>query len=395
MKTRKPLTALLLSVLALMMLLPTQALAAERIDLKKDVSLTISYQDGKTPLTGVPFDLYLVATVDSSGTLTPTKTFSRFNVDIQGKNDKAWRTLASTLEGFVLRDEIAPTDSGKTDKRGRASFPNRQDALEHGLYLVLGSRHTQDGYVYEPVPFLVMLPGLDQETDEWVYDVTVTPKYDADRIPDDSDTITRKVLKVWDDEGHEAARPKKVVVQLLRNGKIYDTVTLTAADNWRHTWRDLDRGYKWTVVEKELEDYTVEVTREGITFVVTNTYVEDSPDDPTPTDPPAPPIDPDNPVGPDQPTQPDNPVGPNNPTGPDNPVGPGNPTGPDNPTQPDQPSGPDNPVGPNNPTGPGGPTGPTLPQTGQLWWPVPVLLAAGLLLVVIGLLRRRGTDHEE
>ena len=40
------------------------------------------------------------------------------------------------------------------------------------------------------------------------------------------------------------------------------------------------------------------------------------------------------------------------------------------------------------------PDNPTLPQTGQLWWPVPVLIAAGLLFVVIGLVRRRGTSHE-
>ena len=376
MKTRKPWTVLLLSVLALRMFLPMQALAAGRIDLKRDVGLTISYQDGKTPLTGVSFDLYLVATADPSGALTPTETFSRFNVDIQGNDDEAWHALASTLEGFVLRDEIASTDSGKTDRRGRASFPNRTDALEHGLYLLLGERHTQDGYVYEPMPFMVMLPGLDQETGEWNYDVTVTPKYDVDTIPEDPDTITRKVLKVWDDAGHEDARPKRIVVQLLRNGKVYDTVTLTAANNWRYTWRDLDRSDKWTVVENELEDYTVEIKREGITFVVTNTYAGEAPDDPTPTDPtptdpPAPPTDPDDPTGPDQP------VGPDRPTGPDDPTGSEDPTGPD------------------DPAGPGNPTGPTLPQTGQLWWPVPVLLAAGLLLVIIGLLRRRGTDHEE
>lgn len=30
-----------------------------------------------------------------------------------------------------------------------------------------------------------------------------------------------------------------------------------------------------------------------------------------------------------------------------------------------------------------------LPQTGQLWWPVPVLLCAGLLCLVVGLVRRR------
>ena len=33
-----------------------------------------------------------------------------------------------------------------------------------------------------------------------------------------------------------------------------------------------------------------------------------------------------------------------------------------------------------------------LPQTGQLWWPIPVLLMGGLLLVVVGLIRRRGDE---
>lgn len=41
------------------------------------------------------------------------------------------------------------------------------------------------------------------------------------------------------------------------------------------------------------------------------------------------------------------------------------------------------------------PPGPEeLPQTGQLWWPVPVLLTAGLFFVLLGLLRRRGENHE-
>ena len=36
-----------------------------------------------------------------------------------------------------------------------------------------------------------------------------------------------------------------------------------------------------------------------------------------------------------------------------------------------------------------------LPQTGQPWWPVPVLAAAGLLLIVLGLIRRKGAGNEE
>ena len=47
------------------------------------------------------------------------------------------------------------------------------------------------------------------------------------------------------------------------------------------------------------------------------------------------------------------------------------------------------------PTIPTQPGKPSLPQTGQLWWPVPVLIAAGLLFVVIGLIRRRGVADEK
>ena len=49
----------------------------------------------------------------------------------------------------------------------------------------------------------------------------------------------------------------------------------------------------------------------------------------------------------------------------------------------------------NKPTSPAQPGNPTLPQTGLLWWPVPLLIAVGLLFVVIGLIRRRGARHEK
>lgn len=336
MKTRKHIVTALLSVLAVLLLLPVQAMAAGSIDTGRDVSLTISYQDGNTPLTGAGFDLYMIATVDEYGELTTAEAFRQFNVDIRGKDDAAWKALASTLEGYVLRDGIAPTDSGKTDQQGLLTFPNQAERLEQGLYLVLGHRHTQSGRIYDATPFMVLLPTQDKEANDWLYDVIVKPKHESRPEPEnpDDNTITRKVLKVWADEGHEKERPKEVIVQLLRDGKVYETVTLNAANNWRYTWEDLDDRYQWTIVEKELEDYTVTVTREGVTFVVTNTYTENTPDEPTPTDP-------------------------------------------------------------TPPTQPGNPGKPTLPQTGQLWWPVPVLMAAGLLFVVIGLIRRRGAADED
>lgn len=326
---------MILCIVMVSVLLPIQAYAAGRIDLDQGVGLSISYQDDQKPLSGAEFQIYLVATVDQCGELTVTEDFAQLDVKIKDRDEDSWRTLASTLEGYVLRDNISSTDRGNTDDKGVVSFPTTGKELKMGLYLVLGQRHIQNGYRYDPVPFMVMLPELDQGNNEWIYDVTVNAKYDFSIIPDHPDDtgISRKVLKVWEDDGYEEDRPKEVMLQLLGDGNIYDTVTLNAENNWRYIWTNLDDRYTWTVVEKELEGYTVEVTREGITFVVTNTHEKNIPDDSTPT----------------------------------------------------KPSTPDNPTTSSKST---------LPQTGQLWWPVLVLVVTGLLFVVIGLIRRRGMTEE-
>ncbi|MDD6237182.1 MAG: Cna B-type domain-containing protein [Clostridiales bacterium] len=308
--------------------IPIRTLAAGSIDLTHEVSLTVSYQDGTLSLSDAQIDLYQVAAVDEYGELTSTDIFDRFHIDIRGKNDEAWRTLAFTLEGYILRDNISPFDSGKTNQAGLISFPSAQKKLIPGLYLVLGQRHTQNGYYYDMSPFLVMLPSLDQKTNTWSYHVTAEVKYDVDPVPDGPDTIEYEVLKVWKDGGYEHERPQEITVQLLRNGEIYDTVTLNDKCNWRYIWTDLDGNYKWTVVEKEQEKYTVEVVREGVTFAVINTYAKDIPDNEVPKEPAS-------------------------------------------------------------------PSDGKLPQTGQLWWPVPLLIAVGLLCIVIGLLRRRSASDEE
>ncbi len=150
------------------------------------------------------------------------------------------------------------------------------------------------------------------------------------------------MLKIWRDAGHESERPQEIVVQLLRDGELYGTAILNEANSWRTAWEGLDAASHWTVVESVPEGYTVEIVREGGTFVVVNTSQE-------PEDPPSP-------TPPGDTDIPDDPA----------------------PTEPDP--------GEQPPDG----SEPSLPQTGQLWWPAPLLLCAGLLFIVVGLLRRRG-----
>lgn len=40
------------------------------------------------------------------------------------------------------------------------------------------------------------------------------------------------------------------------------------------------------------------------------------------------------------------------------------------------------------------PSKPTLPVTGQLWWPVPMLAMGGILLFTLGWVRKRRSDEE-
>ena len=323
---RKRALALLAAVLCL---LTSVAQAAGSIDLSRKPTLTLTYRDGKTALSGAKFSIYRVADADETGELTVRSEFDEFDLDIRGKNDRRWREMAQTLESYVLRRELTPADSGKTDKTGMLTFPTQGKTLAAGLYLVIGERHTQGGNDYDAEPFFVLLPTQDLENNARVYDVSANAKFGKTPVPDDGDTVTRKVLKVWDDDGAEDSRPQEITVELLRNGKVYDTVKLSEKNNWRYTWLDLDADARWSVTEKTVSGYTVSITREGITFVVTNTK------------------------------------------------------------KPERTDTPDTPVKPSNPSKPSSPAKPTLPQTGAVWWHVEALALSGLVFLILGALDRK------
>ncbi|MCI7733518.1 MAG: Cna B-type domain-containing protein [Dysosmobacter sp.] len=332
--------------------LPQSARAASRIDTERPVSLTLCYQREQA-VPGVEFSLYRVAEVSGSAAFRLTGDFAGYRVSLDQPSSAAWRALAETLASYAARDNLKPLDSGRTGSDGSLRFPNQQTTLLPGLYLVVGERHTSGNYTYTPSPFLICLPNLNEATDQWVYDETVDPKYTGDKDDDRDDTVSRKVLKVWEDDGNEEERPKTITVQLLRNGRVWDTVTLSEKNNWRYLWTGLDADDTWRVVEETVpEGYTVSISREGITFVVTNTYRPDVPDTPEP---------------PDQPDKP---------------------TPPDTPNQPDRP---DRPGTPGTTT----PGKPTIPQTGALWWPVPVLAAGGMLLFLLGWARSQRRRRED
>ncbi len=181
------------------------------------------------------------------------------------------------------------------------------------------------------------------------------------------------VNKIWKlDDGGTA--PDSVTVLLLQDGKQYgEAVVLNAGNHWTYTWPDLDAGRIWTVRELNVPDgFTESIAQVGNTFTITN--------DDKPVVPPG---------GPDDPTPPDKPDDPTPPDKPDEPTPPDKPDDPTPPDKPDEPTLPDKPDEPDTPDTPDAPDQPKLPQTGQFWWPVWLLAAAGILTLTAGIWEKK------
>lgn len=355
MKTVKKWIAELLALAMCCSLAAVPAAAYARVDTNAEPSLELHYYDEELDraLEGMELRLYKVAEMSDAVRFTVTEDFAAASVfqeegfSLEKLDGEKWAALCTTLSAFVAANRasateeapaIQPAASGAVGEDGILKF----EGLDVGLYLLVGDRKSYGRYTYAPNAFLTTLPMLDTQTDEWVYDVVASNKFSRTYHGDGQtpSNISRNVLKVWEDENNAAGqRPKEVTVQLLCNGQVHETVTLNAANSWKHSWINLDSTAQWQLVEQNVsEGYTVVVETIGNTFVVTNTYVTDIPDDDVPGDDAG------------------------------NEGGGGN----------------DEEIFEEEV-----PLAPGLPQTGVLWWPVQVLTGVGLLLFAMGWLDMR------
>ena len=335
----------LISLLLTVLLLVPVAQAA--VDPQAEASLSVKF-----PYTGMEFELYHVANIGTNGSYEKTSAFEDCPVDLSGLNVGEVSTQAAALVGYVQLWQLPAAAKAAVNRSGTATF----SGLEPGLYLLCAGTVTIRGTTYTAQPLLVCLPMKETQGEGWNYDVTLAPKPGEVVLPDEM-TISRKVLKVWEDDAANMLRPQSVVVYLLRDGAIFDSVRLSAENNWRYRWDGLEADYIWTVVEKPVENYTVSMEQVGITTVITNTRTSEPQPGPTPTPPPG--------------TTPEPGI---SPAPGDDPV----------PTPSAQPT----------PAPAVDPSVPTLPQTGQLWWPVPVLACVGLLLFTLGWFAGRREEDE-
>ena len=395
--------------------------------------------NGELPLEGVTYSLYKVAEFtrlsDGSYTYTPTAEFKGANVDLSGLDfwhdgTEALVAKAETLAEYVEGQRIQAGATKDTDAEGLAAFTK----LSPALYLALGQPVTRDfggedyTWTFIPQATLVSVP-FQNLNGKWSSAVQIDVKAEQTPLPPPAKLVDISVRKVW--VGGDPLR--SVTVTLMGDGLDVETVTLNKANNWSHTWLGVNSSYEWTVKEDPVPSgWAAKVTNDGSAykFIITNTIDDEVPpnDDPTPpptptptptpapgggrrpgttvSPSPSPTVTPTPTPGPSSDPTPTPPAASTSPT----PTG-GSPTQPEDPTPPPEvtpvPSG--DPVLSEDPVEPGdlpvlaedtpndsGISG--LPQTGQLWWPVPLLVGTGLVLLAAGILlgapRSKGKEKD-
>ena len=164
--------------------------------------------------------------------------------------------LSVKLDAFVMSHSVS-AEKLVTDAHGNATFAD----LPLGLYFA-----KQTGAVegYAPCKsFLATVPA--QNADGYAYDVNASPKTDVTRLT----AIT--IQKVWNTDASTKAADS-VTVQLLREGVVVETATLSDQNNWQVTYADMPQSDAYSIVETDIpKGFTATYSQSGYVFTVTNT----------------------------------------------------------------------------------------------------------------------------
>lgn len=219
------------------------------------------------------FRVYRAGEITDNWEFVLTGAFQDIPADLNDLDTEAMTELSETLAAYAAADGIEHDYSGRTDENGQVVF----EGLTKGLYLIVGESVIRDGMRYDPVPFLLTVPSQDAEG-EWNYQTEADVKYETS-VPEKEET-EYKVVKCWVGDGSGSVRPVRITVDILKDGVLYATQTLSSDNNWSFSWSAEDDGSVWQVVEREIpDDYTVKVERNKTAFMLTNTYTGDLPED--------------------------------------------------------------------------------------------------------------------
>lgn len=213
-------------------------------------------------LSNVSFNIYKVAILDENNNISINKDFSMYPVDLTLKDKNV---IAGTLSSYAKRDKIKALINTHTNSDGKILYKG----LPKGLYLINGESFIKDGYIYTPSPLLIY---IDSSTiDNSIREFNL--KYEKRKV---EGNLEINAYKIWDNDSG-FIHPDNIEVQLLKNGEIIDNFLLNENNNWRKQWKNLSADAYYEVLEKNVPNgYTVSVYRDSSINKIINTHITEN-----------------------------------------------------------------------------------------------------------------------
>lgn len=225
-------------------------------------SLKLICEHENVGLAGITWKIYKVGEKNGSG-YTLTEDFADYPVDLSKimENTDAMTEAASTLSNFVVFDDLPPSTGGRTNDSGVLTVKS----IETGLYLAVGTKLKIGTISYFPTPFLI------EVGDNGGMDIEAHPKFMVkNTLPGETERFMLR--KVWANASSEEDIPPYLTVEIYENGELFDTVELTAADKWTYSW-DGSAESEWRVKEVTVPAGCFVMYRNNeVQFVIMNTY---------------------------------------------------------------------------------------------------------------------------
>lgn len=259
---RRKITHIAVFLLSLLVCLLSCVPLSVSCDDSGERSINLICRKDDTILTGMKWRLYKVGERSGSG-IVLTGAFAGYQIDTSNITEENVEQIAKTIASYAVVDGVAPVSSGETNKDGELTF----SGLSKGVYLAVGRTLQVDKTFY--VPSTLLLEANDSDV---TFSYDAYPKFAYITLSSVVDSYT--VKKVWiNDTPESIPHPTYVTVDLYRNDKIYDTVTLNEENNWEYRWNDLEPINDWYVVERHIPvDYTVLIDFNSNQYLIKNSY---------------------------------------------------------------------------------------------------------------------------
>ena len=229
-------------------------------------------------LNPTPFEM----TVGQDGAIkTVTNKRSKAKVKIKANKKLTGRELKAEEFEFTLTDQDGKVkETVKNDKDGNIAFSELEfDKAGTYTFKIAEKAGSDTSIKYDTKTVTATVTVVDKGKGA----LEATVSYDDEKAFENTYTPAKTevpVKKVWKDENNQdGKRPTSVTVKLLADGQdTGKTLTLTEANGWAGSFKDLDADkggtpIQYTVVEVTVAGYTSKVTGDAASgFTITNSY---------------------------------------------------------------------------------------------------------------------------